>query len=707
MLVRGALRPGGSGREWCDVEVLRRIRRASVARLRREVEAVEQPALARFLPAWHGVGRKGRGGVDRLREVLFPLQRLPLAPEVWERQVLPLRMDYRPELLDQLCTSGEVVWLGADAGRVAIAFREDAALLGPPGGPGAAARRPRLRGGARGAGRRASPRRAVRRDRPARRARSSKRCGGSWPRARPRTTPGNRCGARAGQRLRGRSRRAPARAGSRAAARRCAARRSAAGLRPPRSWRRRSRRPTGDARSRSCCSSATACSCAQPSSPRAIPGGPAGLRRALGELETLGVSRRGYLVDGLGGAQHALPGAIERLREVRDPSTDARAIALAASDPANPYGIALRWPAHAAGRASRAAGALVVLRNGEPLAFLERGARTLLSLQPLEPGDWAAVAEALATASLEGPRGLAAARAHRRRGRDRDSDGRRVHGRRIRRRPEAPDAAREALALPEGHNLELAALRMAPLVGHRVAAHGPGYQAPHGLAEALDGRVLESVEARGKHLLAGFDNGRILHSHLRMTGAWHVYAEGQAWARSPRSAWLALTANATCAVQFGGPVLELLDRARVALHPALRSLGPDLLDEDPQIAVAVRRARERSSPARAIGEVLLDQTIAAGIGNVVRCEALYALRVDPWAPLGSVSDEDAERAVRAFPAHPAGGRALGRRPAADDLRAQGLPALRRRSCAAGDRATRRARCIGAPPASVCKAVNTI
>ena len=136
-----------------------------------------------------------------------------------------------------------------------------------------------------------------------------------------------------------------------------------------------------------------------------VPGGPAGLRRALGELETLGVSRRGYLVDGLGGAQHALPGAIERLRELRDPAPDAPAIALAASDPANPYGIALRWPAHAAGRASRAAGALVVLRNGEPLAFLERGAKTLLSLQPLAPADWAAVAGALATASVEGRAG--------------------------------------------------------------------------------------------------------------------------------------------------------------------------------------------------------------------------------------------------------------------------------------------------------------
>ena len=115
-----------------------------------------------------------------------------------------------------------------------------------------------------------------------------------------------------------------------------------------------------------------------------VPGGPAGLRRALGDLETLGVSRRGYLVDGLGGAQHALPGAIERLRELRDPATGAPALVLAAGDPANPYGVALRWPAQAAGRASRTAGALVVLRNGEPLAFLERGGKTLLSLQPLD-----------------------------------------------------------------------------------------------------------------------------------------------------------------------------------------------------------------------------------------------------------------------------------------------------------------------------------
>jgi endonuclease-8 len=180
---------------------------------------------------------------------------------------------------------------------------------------------------------------------------------------------------------------------------------------------------------------------------------------------------------------------------------------------------------------------------------------------------------------------------------------------------------------------------MAPLVGREVAALGPGFQSPYGLAKELDGRVLETVEARGKHLLATFDSGRILHSHLRMTGAWGVYREGQPWHRSPKSAWLTLSAGGIVAVQFGGPVLELLDRARVALHPALRSLGPDLLDDDPQIAVAVERARARSHPTRPIGEVLLDQAISAGIGNVVRCEALYALRIDPWAPLGGIADE--------------------------------------------------------------------
>ena len=139
-LVLGELRPMGTQREWCDPDVLRRVRRASLAVLRKEIEPVGQQTLARFAPAWQGVDRFAApgAGVDRLRDVLAPLQGLPLAPELWEKDVLPRRLGtYSPYWLDELCASGEVVWVGggpagARTGRVALYFRDDAPLLGPP-----------------------------------------------------------------------------------------------------------------------------------------------------------------------------------------------------------------------------------------------------------------------------------------------------------------------------------------------------------------------------------------------------------------------------------------------------------------------------------------------------------------------------------------------------------------------------------------------
>ena len=129
-LVRGELRPGGVEREWCDPDVLRRLRRASLAALRREVEPAEQAALGRFLPAWHGIDRRAT-----LREALVPLQALPLPVSLWESEVLHRRVPgYQPALLDALCASGEVVWVGAGLDRVALYFRDDAAVLGAPSG---------------------------------------------------------------------------------------------------------------------------------------------------------------------------------------------------------------------------------------------------------------------------------------------------------------------------------------------------------------------------------------------------------------------------------------------------------------------------------------------------------------------------------------------------------------------------------------------
>ena len=134
LLLRGEFRPGGVEREWCDPEVLRLLRRRSLARLRREVEPVDGAAYARFLLGWQGVGGE-RGGIERLAEVIAQLEGLPLPASVLERDILPARVrGYAPRLLDELGTAGEVVWvgqgrLGRDDGRIALYRPDRLALL--------------------------------------------------------------------------------------------------------------------------------------------------------------------------------------------------------------------------------------------------------------------------------------------------------------------------------------------------------------------------------------------------------------------------------------------------------------------------------------------------------------------------------------------------------------------------------------------------
>ncbi len=192
--------------------------------------------------------------------------------------------------------------------------------------------------------------------------------------------------------------------------------------------------------------------------------------------------------------------------------------------------------------------------------------------------------------------------------------------------------------MAEGDTILRAARRLdAALAGETVAAGAPN---PRGRAtgiERLDGHRLESVESHGKNLLLRFGD-LILHSHLGMNGSWHVYPRGGRWRKPRRSAWAVLVGESREAVQFGGPTLRVIPAARLPRDPQLARLGPDVLAPDfgPDRVVTAMRA----DPARTLGDALLDQTLVAGIGNIFKSEACFAVRVDPWRSVGDVGDDD-------------------------------------------------------------------
>jgi endonuclease-8 len=190
--------------------------------------------------------------------------------------------------------------------------------------------------------------------------------------------------------------------------------------------------------------------------------------------------------------------------------------------------------------------------------------------------------------------------------------------------------------MPEGDALLRAAARLQPLVGERVEASSPN---PRGLvtgvARAVDGRLLERVEAVGKHLLLHFEGGVVLRSHLRMNGRWRVRdRDGPAWRGSP---WLLLRTPRHEATQWNGPVLALEARR-------LRRLGPDLLAPATQVDELVARARA-VDPERRLGDVLVDQRVVAGIGNMWLAELLWHARVSPWLPVGEARDDELAAAL--------------------------------------------------------------
>jgi ATP-dependent Lhr-like helicase len=407
-LVLGELRPLGTQREWCDPDVLRRLRRASLAVLRKEIEPVGQETLARFAPAWQGVDRFAApgAGVDRLRDVLAPLQGLPLAPEVWEKDVLPRRLGtYSPYWLDELCASGEVVWVGAGpvgarTGRVALYFRDDAPLLGPPPVQGEATGgglhdllRERLARGAcffsdllveyadvgaeelrealwdlAWAGEVTNDAFAPLRSRSAK------------------ASAGPRPERRAGSgRFRRRARGAPPLQGRWS----LAAHIFGAGA------------DDQDARRRAWAElllERHGVLTRELVRAEGFPGGFAALYPALSVLETLGVARRGYFVEGLGGAQFALPGAVERLRALEEAPD--QALVIATADPAQPYGAGLRWPDTDVRPPARRPGAQLVTVGGRPALSVHAGGKSLRVLGRAD--DAGPALEALAAAVRAG-----------------------------------------------------------------------------------------------------------------------------------------------------------------------------------------------------------------------------------------------------------------------------------------------------------------
>ena len=187
----------------------------------------------------------------------------------------------------------------------------------------------------------------------------------------------------------------------------------------------------------------------------------------------------------------------------------------------------------------------------------------------------------------------------------------------------------------------------AALVGRRItdarARPQPGLRRVPDLSR-LVGATVTTVEPRGKHLLIGFDNGLTLRSHLRMTGSWHRYRPGERWRRPAREASAVLTTAEAVAVAFNTPTIELLTESALRRSRSLTELGPDLLAAAFDLDEAVRRLRARA--AEELGNALLDQRAVAGIGNVYKSEVCFLERLDPWASVATVSDDELASALR-------------------------------------------------------------
>jgi len=197
--------------------------------------------------------------------------------------------------------------------------------------------------------------------------------------------------------------------------------------------------------------------------------------------------------------------------------------------------------------------------------------------------------------------------------------------------------------MPEGDTIHraAAALRTALLGRKMISFHAPRLV---GVAPTA-GRTVERVESRGKHLEIGWDDGVILHTHMRMSGSWHLYRPGEAWRRPQRQLRVSIETAEWVAVCFNAPVVETFREPDPRRHPGFGGLGPDLCRADADLQRCVDLLLSYRDPDARIGEAMLDQRVMCGVGNVYRCEVLWATELSPFARAGDLTEADAVQLV--------------------------------------------------------------
>jgi endonuclease-8 len=200
--------------------------------------------------------------------------------------------------------------------------------------------------------------------------------------------------------------------------------------------------------------------------------------------------------------------------------------------------------------------------------------------------------------------------------------------------------------MPEGDTVFRAARTLHKfMAGHLVTRFESAYPALTRVADdhPIVGRTIESISARGKHLLIAFSGDLVLRTHLRMNGSWHLYPAGAKWQRPARDMRVLVATADACAVGFNIPVAEFLSARDLERHAQLNALGPDLLAPTFERDEVLRRMRARGSEL--VADVQLNQRVVAGIGNVLKSEILFLAGVYPFAPVSALSDGDLERIV--------------------------------------------------------------